>query len=444
MSIKTDKKTSLKKENLLYQIKSKKANIAIIGLGYVGLPLAVEFARIGFTVTGIDIKDWKIKIIQSGKSYIQDVRDKDIRLLIASGKLAGTTDYSVLARMDVIVICVSTPLAKTKDPDVSQIIESVTQIARYIRPKQLIILESTTYPGTTDELVLPILEKDGHKAGRDFYLAYSPERIDPGNKKYPIIKIPKIVGGIDAESSLHAKQFYKMIIEKVIPVSSARVAEMTKLVENTFRSVNIALANELAQLANKLNIDIWEVIAAAATKPYGYMPFYPGPGLGGHCIPVDPIYLSWRAKMEGFESRFIDLARQINSAMPKHVVWEISAALNNNSKPVRNANILLLGVAYKNDINDIRESPAFDIIKLLEDKGAQVGYSDPYVPILKTDGKEYISVDINIANLKKFDCGVILTAHKKFRYALLVKHLPLLVDTRNALKNFNDKHIIRL
>jgi len=426
------------------KILKKDITIAIIGLGYVGLPLAVEFARNGIKVNGIETSLKKIDAIQKGKSYVGDTDSKVIKELVTTGQLNATHEFNVLKNSDVVVICVPTPLAKTKDPDMSFIMAAADKITQYLHPGQLIILESTTYPGTTEELLLPLFEKSGLKAGVDYGLAFSPERVDPGNKTYTLKNIPKIVGGITLQCRDLAQVFYQIAIDKVIPVSSPRVAEMAKLMENTFRSVNIALANEIALLCHRLGIDVWEVIDAAGTKPYGYMPFYPGPGLGGHCIPVDPLYLSWRAKIEGFESRFIELAKQINSDMPKFVVERIGEALNRKRKPIYGSKVLILGVAYKNDVDDVRESPAFDILQLLADRGAKIAYNDPYVPVLEYDGQKYKSVSLTKTILCSYDCVVILTAHRAFDYDLIVNNSSLIVDTRNALKGYNNKNIIRL
>jgi UDP-N-acetyl-D-glucosamine dehydrogenase len=430
--------------NLKEKIETRKAKSAIIGMGYVGLPLAIEFAKAGLTVTGIDLNSGKIKKLNAGKSYIPDIPSEEIRTLVRQNKLKATTDFSVLAKMDIVNICVPTPLSKTKDPDVSYIMESARQIAKYLHKDQLIILESTTYPGTTDELLLPLFEETGLKTGKDFYLAFSPERIDPGNKKYTTKNIPKIVGGITSECTRMAVAFYQIALDKVIPVSSSQVAETVKLLENTFRSTNIGLVNELALMCDKLKIDVWEVIDAAATKPFGYMPFYPGPGLGGHCIPIDPFYLSWRAKSVGFEPRFIELAGQINAGMPEYVVTKIADALNAHKKPIKGSSVLVIGVAYKSNVDDIRESPALDILRLLQNKGAKISYSDPYIPSLKPERINLKSVSLTPACLEKVDCAVIVTAHEIFDYPQIVKHAPLIVDTRNALKGYKKSHIVRL
>ena len=429
---------------LLDKIRQQHARPGVIGLGYVGLPLAVEFARAGYRTVGIDVDQRKVDAINAGRSYIVDTSADEVASLVAAGRLQATTDFSVIEQLDTINICVPTPLRKTKDPDMTFILAAVGEIKKYLQKDQLVILESTTYPGTTEELVLPALEESGLKVGRDFYLAFSPERIDPGNKQYNTRNIPKVVGGVTAQCTQVAKALYEQSIETVVPVSSTRVAEMVKLLENTFRSVNIGLVNELALMSAKLHINVWEVIDAAATKPFGFMPFYPGPGLGGHCIPIDPFYLSWKAKMNGFEPRFIELAGQINEAMPKFVVDKVTDALNDDSKSVRNARVHLLGVAYKKDVNDVRESPALHVLKMLMDKGARVTYSDPMVPDLREEGIEMASRDVREALESGTDCVVLLTNHSAFNYPEIVHLAPLIVDTRNALRDFIGGNIVRL
>lgn len=424
--------------------RSKKAKTGIIGLGYVGLALAIEFAKAGFEVTGIDNNPDKVKAINNGRSPITDVSDQEIRHFLDIGRLKAVTDYSVISELDSISICVPTPLRKTKDPDMSFIINATEQIKRFIRHGQLIILESTTYPGTTEELVQPMLEESGLIAGKDFYLAFSPERVDPGNKIYTTKNIPKVIGGISDRCAEIAKCLYEQVMDRVVPVSSTKVAETVKLLENTFRSVNIGLVNEMALMCQKLNINVWEVIDAAGTKPFGFMPFYPGPGLGGHCIPIDPFYLSWKAKMCGFESRFIELAAQVNSSMPHFVVDKISDVLNRAKKSINGSHIHILGVAYKKEMNDIRESPALDIISLLTIKGGILTYSDPYVPEIKLDEIRLTSSELSREVLSKSDCSVIITDHRVFDCGLIVKYSKIVVDTRNALKNYNEGHIVRL
>ncbi|HEX9757400.1 MAG TPA: nucleotide sugar dehydrogenase [Nitrospiria bacterium] len=425
-------------------IQNKEAKIGIVGLGYVGLPLLLEFAKSGFTVTGIDIDTQKVKLLEKGKSYIQDVSDKELNPFIEMKRINPTSSFEVIERLDAVIICVPTPLVKTKDPDLSHVVSAAKEIKKWLGKGQLIILESTTYPGTTEEIVLPILSEKGKKVGRDFFLAFSPERVDPGNQEFQIQNTPKIVGGVTPFCTKLATQLYQSIVKKVIPVSSTMVAEMVKLLENTFRSVNIALVNEVALLSNKLGIDVWEVIDAAATKPFGFMPFHPGPGIGGHCIPVDPFYLSWKAKQNGFEARFIELAGKINGSMPEHVVNKITESLNDRSKSVRNSKLLVLGVAYKKDIDDIRESPALDILALLFKLGANLSYHDPYVPSLNVVNQILSSVNISKNPIKNYDCVIIVTNHSSFDYEMVVKESQLIIDTRNALKGFRQPHIVRL
>src|SRR5216117_3500788 len=374
-------------ERLSRKIESRRAHLGVIGLGYVGLPLAVEFGRAGFQVTGIDIDKRRVHRLERGESYIQDVPTSEVRALVRAGNLKATSDFSVLRRIDAVNVCVTTPLSKQRDPDVSYIVAAAKQVATYLHPGMLVILESTTYPGTTDELVLPLLTETGLKVGKDFFLAFSPERVDPGNPQFNTKNIPKVVGGVTPACSEVAVALYRQRLEKVVPVSSTQVAEMVKLLENTFRSVNIGLVNELALMCSRFGIDVWEVIRAAATKPFGFMPFYPGPGLGGHCIPIDPFYLSWKAKQTGFDPRFIELAGHINAGIPHFVVDKIAEALNTKRKAVNGSNILIAGVAYKRDIDDMRESPALDVMGLLHSKGAKVSYADPYVP--EVHGREW-------------------------------------------------------
>ncbi len=429
---------------LIEKLNSKQARLGVIGMGYVGLPLMVEFAKVGFKVTGIDLDEKKVALINAGESYVLDVPTPELKKLVEAGLINATADYEVVRELDTVNICVPTPLRKTRDPDVSFIVDSVAEIAEYLKPGQLIILESTTYPGTTVELILPLLEETGLKVGEDFYLAFSPERVDPGNEVYNTKNMPKVVGGVTASCGKAAEALYSQSIESIVTVSSTQVAEMVKLLENTFRSVNIALVNELALMCDKMKINVWEVIDAAATKPFGFMPFYPGPGLGGHCIPIDPFYLSWKARLAGFEARFIELAGQVNSSMPHHVVNKINDGLNNFSKCIRGAKILILGVAYKNDIDDLRESPALDVIEHLNAKGAQIRYSDPYIRSFNLLDNEYRSVDLNPDTLEQVDCAVIITAHKSFDYELIYRHSSLIVDTRNALGGKKDSKIISL
>jgi UDP-N-acetyl-D-glucosamine dehydrogenase len=422
----------------------RQARLAVIGLGYVGLPLAIEFAKAGFTVYGIDVDGAKVAQLKRGRSYVGDVAAADVARAVKEGRFIPTTDFAVLKKADTVNICVPTPLNKTKDPDVSYIVAAADEVARHLKRGQLVILESTTYPGTTDELILPRLTARGMTVGKDFFLAFSPERVDPGNPVFQTRNIPKVVGGVTARCTKMACLLYSQTLETVIPVSSTRVAEMVKLLENTFRSVNIGLANETALLCERLGIDVWEVIDAAATKPFGFMPFYPGPGLGGHCIPIDPFYLSWKAKLSGFEARFIELAGQINGHMPEHVVRRVVQALNQRGRAVKGSKILILGVSYKANIDDTRESPSLDLIELLEELGARVEYSDPHVARLDFHGRKRRSVALTAAALKKFDCVVIATNHAEFDYREVLKNAPAIVDTRNALKGKKSPKITRL
>jgi UDP-N-acetyl-D-glucosamine dehydrogenase len=425
------------------RIVKKTARVGVLGLGYVGLPLAVEFARAGFNVTGIDVQQSKIDALNRGHSYVKDIKDSVLQPLVESGKLHATSDLSVIQQLDTIDICVPTPLRKTKDPDMSYVVAATEAIAEHLHPGLLVMLESTTYPGTTEELVLPKLEARGLRAGADFFLCFSPERVDPGNPKYKTANIPKVVGGITALCTELGALFYQQALETVVPVSSTRVAEMVKLLENTFRMINIGLVNEIALMCDRMNIDVWEVIDAAATKPFGFMPFYPGPGLGGHCIPVDPFYLSWKSKEAGIEARFIELAGYINGRMPEFVVEKIQNALNDAYKPVRGSRIHILGVAYKRDIDDVRESPALDIILLLQRRGAVVSFTDPYVHSLQSQNTVLESQDL-LEGVCSADCVVIVTDHSNVDYGAVVEHSKIIVDTRNALKHYRSPKIVRL
>jgi UDP-N-acetyl-D-glucosamine dehydrogenase len=420
----------------------------VIGLGYVGLPLAVQLARAGYSVVGLDIDERKVQAIERGTSYIHDVPDAELAQLVAAGRLRATSDFAQLERLDTVSICVPTPLRKTKDPDVSYMVAAVEQVAKYLHPGMLVILESTTYPGTTEELVRPMLEATGLEAGRDFFLAFSPERVDPGNATFHTANVPKVVGGATKACAALASALYARAIERVVTVGSTGAAEMVKLLENTFRAVNIGLVNEIAMMCDALGIDVWEVVDAAATKPFGFMPFYPGPGLGGHCIPIDPFYLSWKARQNGFEARFIELAGEVNGHMPHYVVSKITEALNANRKAVNGARILVLGVAYKRDIDDVRESPALDVMKLLHAKGAHVSYSDPHVPFLRGDlwsGPHALqSLALDRSVLEACDCGVILTDHRAFDYRLIADHCRTIVDARNALNGIAAPQLVRL
>ena len=419
-------------EQFLKKIEDRAACVAVIGLGYVGLPLAVEFAKAGFRVIGIDVDAVRVGRLKRGESYIKDIPSVDLQKIIADGRFVATTALSFLAEADACCICVPTPLGKTKDPDVSFILQAARAVKSSMRRGQLIVLESTTYPGTTRELVLPMLEEDGLKVGVDFGLAFSPERIDPGNSTYGLKNTPRVVGGITPACTQMAVALYSQIVARVMPVSSVEAAEMTKLLENTFRIVNIGLVNEIAIMCDRLGINVWEVVEAASTKPYGFIPFYPGPGLGGHCIPVDPHYLSWKLRTLNYRARFIELAGEINAEMPEYVVGKIADALNRAKKSVNGSSVLILGVAYKRDIDDVRESPALDIIKLLCNKGAEVTWHDPYVRELK--GMESLTRAEAVTSelLSQADCVVITTDHSTYDWEAIVKDANLIVDSRNA------------
>jgi UDP-N-acetyl-D-glucosamine dehydrogenase len=428
------------KEQLIARIKAKEAHIGVVGLGYVGLPLLSEFARGGFQGTGFEVDDRKAAQINSGESYIGDVESSLVRELVAAKRLKATINFDHLQECDVVIICVPTPLRKTKEPDVSYILAAAEEIKQRLHQGQLIILESTTYPGTTDEVLLPMFEDTGLKLDEDFLLAFSPERVDPGNPQFQTHNIPKVVGGVTEESTEAAAFLYSQIVNDVHAVSSARVAETAKLLENTFRAVNIGMANEMARLCYALNIDTWEVIRAAATKPFGFMPFYPGPGIGGHCIPLDPHYLSWKARQHGFDSRFIGLAEEVNSRMPDHVVQLVADGLNDASKSMKGSRVLLLGVAYKKDIDDVRESPALSIIDRLRAKGADVHYHDPFVSEIRFDdahtegsGEPLHSSELSDDEVSNSDCVIIVTDHSGIDYSKITRLATLVVDTRNAL-----------
>jgi UDP-N-acetyl-D-glucosamine dehydrogenase len=443
------------KEQLEGLIKDKSAVVGVIGLGYVGLPLIVEFALKGFKGIGFEVDENKVKEINAGRSYIPDVPTENVEKTVKAGKLSATTDFRCLSECDVIIVCVPTPLRKTKDPDMSFILSAGEEIKKYKRPGQLVILESTTYPGTTDEVLQPMLEEGGAELDRDFLLAFSPERVDPGNPQFQTHNIPKVVGGVSKDSTDAAAFLYSQIVEQVHPVSSARVAEACKLWENTFRAINIGMANEMAKVCNALGIDSWEVVRAAATKPFGFMPFYPGPGIGGHCIPLDPHYLSWKARQHGFDSQFITLAENINSSMPRYVAGLVRDALNDQQKSVKGSKILILGVAYKKDIDDMRESPALSVIDLLRSRGADVVYHDPYVKEVTFDhaytigdGEPLYNQDLTDELIRESDCVVICTEHSTIDYKRLCENAQLIVDTRNALtedhRNGGNATIIRL
>jgi UDP-N-acetyl-D-glucosamine dehydrogenase len=436
-------------------ITEKRAQIGVIGLGYVGLPLITEFCSNGFDGIGFEVDRKKIDEINAGRSYIPDVPEATLRESVEAGRLKATTDFSCLAKCDVIVICVPTPLRKTKDPDMSFILAAGEEIQRFMRPGQLIILESTTYPGTTDEVLQPMFEEKGFELDKDFLLAFSPERVDPGNPQFQTHNIPKVVGGVSKNSTETAALLYSQIVEQVHPVSSARVAEACKLWENTFRAINIGMANEMARLCNALGIDTWEVVRAAATKPFGFMPFYPGPGIGGHCIPLDPHYLSWKARQHGFDSQFITLAEQVNSSMPRYVAGLVRDALNEREKSVKGSKILILGVAYKRDIDDMRESPALSVIDLLRSRGANVVYHDPFVPEVTFDhaytigdGERLLNQDLTDDLISNSDCVIICTEHSTVDYKRVCKLGKLIVDTRNALseeiRNGSSGKVVRL
>jgi UDP-N-acetyl-D-glucosamine dehydrogenase len=434
-------------DRLRERIRERQAHVGVIGLGYVGLPLAVEFARAGLRCTGIDLDARKTAAIGRGASYIPDVAASDIATLVSAGRLTATTDFGVVADLDTVNICVPTPLRKTKDPDMSYIVSAVEKIAEHLHPGMLVVLESTTYPGTTGELVQPMLEARGLRAGVDFFLAFSPERVDPGNPTYNTRNVPKVVGGVGPESTELAAELYRTAIETIVKVSSPQAAEMVKLLENTFRMVNIGLVNEIALMCDRLGLDVWEVVDAAKTKPFGFMPFYPGPGLGGHCIPIDPFYLSWKAKQYGFEPRFIELAGQVNGSMPHATVDKIADALNVQKKALNGSSVLVAGIAYKRDIDDMRESPALDVMGLLHQKGAQLSYADPHVPTLAArswaGGHDLEAVPISMSTLSRVDCVAILTDHSAFDYGAIVAGAPLVVDTRNAIKQPHP-HVFKL
>jgi UDP-N-acetyl-D-glucosamine dehydrogenase len=434
---------------LLSKIIERRAVVGIIGLGYVGLPLAVEFSRGGFNTIGFEVDHSRIDTINEGRSYIPDVPTEMVRSLVERGRLSATSDFSKLREADAVIICVPTPLRKTKEPDISYILAAAEQVRTHLHSPQLVILESTTYPGTTEEVLLPMLEDTGRKLDRDFYLAFSPERVDPGNGQFHTRNIPKVVGGVSPMSTEVTSALYQTIVERVHKVSGARVAESAKLLENTFRSVNIGLVNEMAQLCYHLGIDSWEVIQAAATKPFGFMAFYPGPGIGGHCIPLDPHYLSWKARLHGFEARFISLAEEVNSHMPRHVVQLVQDGLNDRSKSLKGSRVLILGVAYKRDINDVRESPALAIVEELLRKGAEVSYHDPFVTEMRLDGKGVLtSAALTDELLAGCDCAVIVTDHSLFDYSRVVRLAPFIVDTRNVTRSLGlpeyESKIVRL
>ena len=429
------------------RLTARSARVGVVGLGYVGLPLAAEFASAGFVTTGIDLDRRKVDAVNQGTSYIPDVSTAEVARLVAAGCLTATSDFQVCSALDTVNICVPTPLRKTKDPDMSFIVSAVEHIAAHLHRGMLVVLESTTYPGTTDEVVKPMLEAGGLRAGVDFFLAFSPERVDPGNPTFNTHNVPKVVGGVGPDSTALASALYTAAIQTIVPVSSPHAAEMVKLLENTFRMVNIGLVNEIALMCDRLGIDVWEVVNAAATKPFGFMAFYPGPGLGGHCIPIDPFYLSWKAKQTGFDPRFIELAGQVNGAMPHFVVDKIADALNRHRKPINGSRVLILGLAYKRDIDDIRESPSLDVMTLLHQRGARVAYADPFVPTLSArawrGGFDLHTEALTPEAIGTADCVVILTEHKVIDYELVRRSAPLIVDTRNAIAGTHS-HVFKL
>lgn len=416
----------------------KNMKVGVVGLGYVGLPLAVEFCKCGFEVYGVEKSEEKVKLLQEGKSYVIDVKDDAIKSCLKTGRFHVSISYEPLKEVQAISICVPTPVCETKDPDMSFVVEAAESVSKILQREQVVILESTVYPKATEELVAPILEKSGLKVGKDFYLVYSPERVDPGNKQYGIRDIPKIIGGVTPNCAKQAAEVYGKVFKQVI-LTEAKEAEMTKLLENTFRAINIALINEIALVAHKMGINIWNVIEAAKTKPFGFMAFYPGPGVGGHCIPVDPLYLSWKAKTYRAETGFIELADKVNSRMPIYVVDRVADLLNQQSKPIKGSKILILGVAYKRDVNDIRESPALDIIWLLLQKGAYVVYNDPYILAFDYHGQHWESQPLKAELLKTQDCVLIVTDHSTYDWNFIAQHAKLIFDTRNATKAVRDR-----
>jgi UDP-N-acetyl-D-glucosamine dehydrogenase len=422
------------KDELLQKIADHSAVVGVIGMGYVGLPLAVEFAKGGYTVIGFDVSERVVSTLMSGKSHIQDVTSEDVARLVREKKLIATTDAAQLRRVDAVSIAVPTPLVKTRDPDMSYVLAAAKTVADNAHPGLLIVLESTTYPGTTRELLQPKLEELGLVVGQDVFLAFSPERVDPGNPKYHTKNTPKVVGGITPACTEAARALYEKVIDTVVPVTSPEAAELTKLLENTFRSVNIGLANEMAIMCDRLGVDVWEVIEAAATKPFGFMKFTPGPGIGGHCIPLDPHYLAWKMRTLNYKTRFIDLASEINSQMPAYVVEKVARGLNEDRKSVNGSRVLVIGIAYKPDIDDVRESPALDVIRLLEEQGAEVVYHDPYIPSFREDGHVRESVALTAAELSRSDAVVIVTDHRSIDYQMLMDNASLIVDSRNAMR----------
>ena len=431
-------------KQLLERITSKDAVCGVVGLGYVGLPLVVELARAGYRTVGVDLSPRVVDAINKGESHIVDVPSDALREVVAGGLVSATTDAGALAGCDAVIICVPTPLSKTRDPDVSYVVAATEAVAKTLRTGQLIILESTTYPGTTRELMLPVLEATGHRVGEDFFLCFSPERVDPGNLRWHTKNTPKVIGGITRQCLETGVALYSRVMDTIVPVSSTEAAELTKLLENTFRSINIALVNEMAQASERLGVDVWEVIDAAATKPFGFMKFTPGPGIGGHCIPLDPYYLAWKMKTLSYRTRMIELAGEINAEMPVFVVTKVQDALNRHAKAVKGSRVLLLGVAYKKDVDDVRESPALDIMRLLEEKGADVRYHDPHVPIVREDGHERFGLPLTAEEVRGADVVVIATDHADVDYAMVVREAELVVDTRNVTKDLRGDNVIGL
>lgn len=426
------------------KIKSKQAKIGIVGLGYVGLPLALNSAQKGFNTLGFDIKLSRVKLVNQGKSYIEDAPGKELAKVVKSKKLSATSDYNRVSECDIVQICVPTPVNLNKEPDISYILATSKEILTRLRKNQLIILKSTTFPETTSKVVLPILNQSKLKVGKDFFLAFSPERIDPGNKEFTVSNTATVVGGITPECTRLATLFYKSILDKVVSVSSASAAEMTKLLENTFRNVNIALVNELAQLCERMKVNIWEVIDAASTKPYGFMPFYPGPGVGGHCIPIDPYYLSWKAREYDFHTSFIELSAKVNEDMPYYVVNKTIDALSSDGVCPSKANVVILGVAFKKDIDDLRDSPVLKVIEFLVNKVGKLQYNDPHINNIEVNGLKYNSIPLTPALMAKTDCILITTDHSAYDYKWIIKHAKLIVDTRNATKNLKGDNIVKL
>jgi UDP-N-acetyl-D-glucosamine dehydrogenase len=428
------------------KIKDGSACIGVIGLGYVGLPLVLRYTEEGFNVTGFDVDEEKVRALKNGESYIKHISGERIKSYVDDGLFTATTDMSKLSDMDAIIICVPTPLNAAREPEMKYVVSTAEVVGEYIQKGQLVSLESTTYPGTTDELLLPLLSKSGLEVGKDFFLVYSPEREDPGRKDFTTKTIPKVVGGITGECLRAGSALYGRVLDRVVEVSGTRAAEMTKLLENIYRCVNIALVNELKMLAEKMDLDLWEVIDASSTKPFGFQPFYPGPGLGGHCIPIDPFYLTWKAKQFGFDTRFIELAGEVNTAMPAYVIEKLEAALKKESKNIDGARILVLGLAYKKDVDDMRESPAITLIEILRDKGAVVDYNDPYIPAthkMREHDLQMSSVEINKESLGSYDCVLIATDHSSYDYEEIVRESKLVVDTRGATRGIKSEKVIR-